>query len=88
MTINARSDDDVEPADIMEKVAKGSGVNYNIHKESIQNNNSELAGRVVSEVMNYVHTSYLKGFEYLHVCRLHYSNVCSHRALSIKRSVL
>ncbi|XDV54671.1 hypothetical protein PO909_022907 [Leuciscus waleckii] len=48
VTINARSDDDVEPADIMEKVAKGSGVNYNIHKESVQNNNCELVGRVGS----------------------------------------
>ncbi|XP_077099633.1 LOW QUALITY PROTEIN: drebrin-like a [Siphateles boraxobius] len=48
VTINARSDDDVEPAAIMEKVAKGSGVNYNIHKESIQNNNCELIGRVGS----------------------------------------
>ncbi|KAK7120889.1 hypothetical protein R3I94_020767 [Phoxinus phoxinus] len=48
VTINARSDDDVEPAEIMEKVSKGSGVNYNIHKESIQNNNCELIGRVGS----------------------------------------
>lgn len=48
VTINARSDDDVEPAAIMEKVAKGSGVNYNIHKESSQNNHSELPGRVGS----------------------------------------
>jgi len=38
----------------MEKVAKDSDVNYNIHKESIQNNNTEFIGRVVSEVMNYV----------------------------------
>ncbi|XP_067289860.1 drebrin-like a isoform X2 [Pseudorasbora parva] len=48
VTINARSDDDVEPAAIMEKVSKGSGVNYNIHKESNQNYNSELSGRVGS----------------------------------------
>uniref|UniRef100_A0A671KZR9 Drebrin-like protein A n=1 Tax=Sinocyclocheilus anshuiensis TaxID=1608454 RepID=A0A671KZR9_9TELE len=48
VTINARSDDDVEPAAIMEKVAKGSGVNYNIHKESSQNNNCEPLGRVGS----------------------------------------
>ncbi|XP_043107089.1 drebrin-like a isoform X2 [Puntigrus tetrazona] len=48
VTINARSDDDVEPAAIMEKVAKGSGVNYNIHKESKQNNNCEPPGRVGS----------------------------------------
>uniref|UniRef100_A0A672P680 Drebrin-like protein B n=1 Tax=Sinocyclocheilus grahami TaxID=75366 RepID=A0A672P680_SINGR len=46
VTINARSDDDVEPAAIMEKVAKGSGVNYNIHKESKQNNNCDPPGRV------------------------------------------
>lgn len=59
VTINARSDDDVEPAAIMEKVAKGSGVNYNIHKESSQNNNCEPLGRVVSEAMSYVHTSCL-----------------------------
>ncbi|ROL54115.1 Drebrin-like protein A [Anabarilius grahami] len=48
VTINARSDDDVEPAAIMEKVFKGSGVNYNIHKESNQNNNCEPIGRVGS----------------------------------------
>ncbi|KAL0183399.1 hypothetical protein M9458_022774, partial [Cirrhinus mrigala] len=48
VTINARSDDDVEPAAIMEKVAKGSGVNYNVHKESKQNNNYEPPGRVGS----------------------------------------
>uniref|UniRef100_A0A8C1UTY3 Drebrin-like a n=1 Tax=Cyprinus carpio TaxID=7962 RepID=A0A8C1UTY3_CYPCA len=48
VTINARSDDDVEPAAIMEKVSKGSGVNYNIHKESKQNNNCEPPGRVGS----------------------------------------
>ncbi|XP_048037017.1 drebrin-like a isoform X2 [Megalobrama amblycephala] len=48
VTINARSDDDVEPAAIMEKVFKGSGVNYNIHKESNQNNNFEPTGRVGS----------------------------------------
>ncbi|KAK9968645.1 hypothetical protein ABG768_002960 [Culter alburnus] len=48
VTINARSDDDVEPAAIMEKVFKGSGVNYNIHKESNQNNNCEPTGRVGS----------------------------------------
>uniref|UniRef100_A0A671SEZ4 Drebrin-like protein B n=1 Tax=Sinocyclocheilus anshuiensis TaxID=1608454 RepID=A0A671SEZ4_9TELE len=46
VTINARSDDDVEPAAIMEKVAKGSGINYNIHKESKQNNNCDPPGRV------------------------------------------
>ncbi len=59
VTINARSDDDVEPADIMEKVSKGSGVNYNIHKESKKNNHYEPPGRVVREAMNYVFTSYL-----------------------------
>ncbi|KAK2870851.1 hypothetical protein QQF64_001927 [Cirrhinus molitorella] len=48
VTINARSDDDVEPAAIMEKVSKGSGVNYNVHKESKQNNNCEPPGRVGS----------------------------------------
>ncbi|XP_059400475.1 drebrin-like protein B [Carassius carassius] len=48
VTINARSDDDAEPAAIMEKVAKGSGVNYNIHKESSQNNSCEPLGRVGS----------------------------------------
>ncbi|XP_051973513.1 drebrin-like a isoform X1 [Xyrauchen texanus] len=48
VTINARSEDDVEPAAIMEKVAKGSGVNYNIHKESKQNSNYAPPGRVGS----------------------------------------
>ncbi|KAF4108447.1 drebrin-like a [Onychostoma macrolepis] len=48
VTINARSDDDVEPAAIMEKVSKGSGVNYKSHKESKQNNNYEPPGRVGS----------------------------------------
>ncbi|TRY85464.1 hypothetical protein DNTS_008578 [Danionella cerebrum] len=48
VTINARSDDDVEPAAIIAKVAKGSGVNYNVHHESNQNNNCEPLGRVAS----------------------------------------
>ncbi|XP_067255171.1 drebrin-like a isoform X2 [Chanodichthys erythropterus] len=61
VTINARSDDDVEPAAIMEKVFKGSGVNYNIHKESNQNNNCEPTGRVVSEA---IFKSYLKGLTF------------------------
>ncbi|XP_078284894.1 drebrin-like b isoform X2 [Rhinoraja longicauda] len=34
VTINARADQDVEPDEIMEKVAKASGSNYNFHKES------------------------------------------------------
>ncbi|XP_030623988.1 drebrin-like a [Chanos chanos] len=34
VTINARSEDDVEPDVILGKVAKASGVNYNFHKES------------------------------------------------------
>ncbi|MGH0180811.1 UNVERIFIED_CONTAM: hypothetical protein FKN15_005653 [Acipenser sinensis] len=34
VTINARSDDDVEPEAIMQKVAKASGANYSFHKES------------------------------------------------------
>ncbi|XP_057177942.1 drebrin-like a isoform X2 [Triplophysa rosa] len=48
VTINARSEDDVEPSAIMEKVSKGSGVNYNTHKESNQNSNYEPPGRVGS----------------------------------------
>ncbi|XP_054030900.1 drebrin-like protein [Dryobates pubescens] len=34
VTINARTEEDVEPELIMEKVAKASGANYNFHKES------------------------------------------------------
>ncbi|MBN3279644.1 DBNL protein, partial [Polyodon spathula] len=34
VTINARSDDDVEPEAVMQKVAKASGANYSFHKES------------------------------------------------------
>ncbi|KAM4676219.1 drebrin-like protein [Discoglossus pictus] len=34
VTVNARSDEDVEPEAIMEKVAKASGANYNFHKET------------------------------------------------------
>lgn len=34
MTINARAEEDVEPACIMEKVAKASGANYSFHRES------------------------------------------------------
>nr|XP_055063709.1 drebrin-like a isoform X4 [Misgurnus anguillicaudatus] len=48
VTINARSDDDVEPSSIMEKISKGSGVNYNAHKESNQNSSYEPPGRVGS----------------------------------------
>ncbi|XP_058534332.1 drebrin-like protein [Ochotona princeps] len=34
VTINARAEEDVEPACIMEKVAKASGANYSFHRES------------------------------------------------------
>ncbi|XP_028829524.1 drebrin-like a [Denticeps clupeoides] len=34
VTINARSEDDVDPEAIMQKVSKGAGVNYNFHQES------------------------------------------------------
>lgn len=33
MTINARTDDDVDEDDILKKVAKSSGSQYSIHKE-------------------------------------------------------
>ncbi|KAM3599955.1 uncharacterized protein V6R79_014361 [Siganus canaliculatus] len=34
VTINARGEDDVEPDDIMKKVAKTSGANFNFHKQT------------------------------------------------------
>lgn len=34
MTINARGEDDVEPEAILEKVAKASGGNFNVHKQT------------------------------------------------------
>lgn len=34
VTINARTEEDVEPEVIMEKVAKASGANYSFHKET------------------------------------------------------
>ncbi|XP_012669842.2 drebrin-like a [Clupea harengus] len=40
VTINARSDDDVDPEDIIQTVAKAAGVNYSLHKES--NSNSKF----------------------------------------------
>ncbi|XP_056592488.1 drebrin-like a isoform X1 [Triplophysa dalaica] len=48
VTINARSEDDVEPSAIMEKVSKGSGVNYKTLKGSNQNSDYEPPGRVGS----------------------------------------
>ena len=33
VTVNARSEDDVDERDIMNKVAKASGANYSVHKE-------------------------------------------------------
>lgn len=41
MTINARSEDDVDPEAIMQTVAKAAGINYSIHKES--NSNSKYS---------------------------------------------
>ncbi|XP_040929206.1 drebrin-like protein A [Betta splendens] len=34
VTVNARAEDDVEPAAILAKVAKASGANYNFHKQT------------------------------------------------------
>ncbi|XP_053574112.1 drebrin-like protein [Bombina bombina] len=34
VTVNARSDEDVEPESIMQKVGKASGANYNFHRET------------------------------------------------------
>ncbi|XP_076876039.1 drebrin-like a isoform X3 [Brachyhypopomus gauderio] len=48
VTINARSDDDVEPDAIMDKVAKAAGVNYNLHKESNRFNDAVPHGPVGS----------------------------------------
>lgn len=33
VTVNARTEDDVDPDDIAQKVAKASGANYSIHQE-------------------------------------------------------
>ncbi|KAG9263420.1 drebrin-like protein B isoform X1 [Astyanax mexicanus] len=37
VTVNARSEDDVEPNVIRDKVSKATGVNYSIHEESVNN---------------------------------------------------
>ncbi|KAG5272755.1 hypothetical protein AALO_G00168950 [Alosa alosa] len=44
VTINARSEDDVEPEEIMQQVAKAAGVNYSIHKESNSNSKYKDSG--------------------------------------------
>ena len=34
MTVNARAEDDVEPAAILEKVSKASGASFQFHKQT------------------------------------------------------
>lgn len=34
MTVNARAEDDVEPAAILEKVSKASGASFHFHKQT------------------------------------------------------
>lgn len=46
MTINARTEDDVEPETILGKVAKASGANFNFHKQT-QNYRDAPRGPVV-----------------------------------------
>ncbi|KAL7848106.1 hypothetical protein AOLI_G00228240 [Acnodon oligacanthus] len=40
VTVNARSEDDVDPDMIMNKVSKATGVNYSFHRENATTNNS------------------------------------------------
>ncbi|KAL7846757.1 hypothetical protein SRHO_G00217370 [Serrasalmus rhombeus] len=40
VTVNARSEDDVDPGMIMNKVSKATGVNYSFHRENATTNNS------------------------------------------------
>uniref|UniRef100_A0AAR2IS52 Drebrin-like a n=1 Tax=Pygocentrus nattereri TaxID=42514 RepID=A0AAR2IS52_PYGNA len=40
VTVNARSEDDVDPGVIMKKVSKATGVNYSFHRENATTNNS------------------------------------------------
>jgi len=44
VTINARSEDDADPEEIRQTVAKAAGVNYSIHKEANSNNKFSDAG--------------------------------------------
>lgn len=59
MTINARSDDDVDPEDIIQTVAKAAGVNYSLHKESNSNSKFNDSGPALPVVrpglMKHVH---------------------------------
>ena len=48
MTINARSEDDIDENDIIQKVAKSSGSQYSIHKEKAKPQDREPSGPVVS----------------------------------------
>jgi hypothetical protein len=47
ITINARSEDDVDEDDILKKVAKSSGCNYSFHKEKAQPGMNVPTGPVV-----------------------------------------
>ncbi|KAI4897905.1 hypothetical protein NFI96_023103 [Prochilodus magdalenae] len=39
LTVNARSEDDVDPDEIMNKVSKAAGVNYSVHSENTKSSN-------------------------------------------------
>ena len=50
MTVNARSEADIDENDITQKVAKSSGSQYSIHKEKAKPQDREPSGPVVSSV--------------------------------------
>ena len=52
VTINARTEDDVDEDDIMKKVAKSSGSNYSFHKEKPKPGMNAPSGPVVSNHSN------------------------------------
>ena len=47
MTVNARSEADIDENDIIQKVAKSSGSQYSIHKEKAKPQDREPSGPVV-----------------------------------------
>lgn len=52
MTINAHSEDDVEPELIMNKVSQAVEVNYSIYTESDRFNNTETSHPVVRQCVS------------------------------------
>ena len=69
MTINARTEEDLEESVVMDKVSKSSGANYNFHQETAKVEEEEDHRPVVSVPPSCFSVNYFaKGHIFGHCC--------------------